>query len=171
MQGGAGPTLTGGKRIVTNKTGRRWARPAPDRASQRFAALRSHSCFSAPSCGAMNLGEIKDSQRAAWCPTIEVFDENGQAAGRSRCSPGSRAAAVVLRCGCTSGSAARGCACTGDGAAVCWRAICGISSQLDDGAATAPVTTGHALAECAEDAGGLPIDRSRQRVAAAPAMV
>ena len=30
---------------------------------------------------------------------------------------------------------------------------------------------GHALAERAEDAGHLPIDRSRQRMAAAPAMV
>jgi hypothetical protein len=25
------------------------------------------------------LGEINDSQRAAWCQTIEAFDENGQA--------------------------------------------------------------------------------------------
>jgi hypothetical protein len=33
------------------------------------------------------LGEINDSQRAAWCQTIEAFDEGGKSAGRSRCSP------------------------------------------------------------------------------------
>src|ERR1700680_3405385 len=36
--------------------GRRWATTGPCRVSQRLAALRSQSCFSAPSCGAMNSG-------------------------------------------------------------------------------------------------------------------
>ena len=33
------------------------------------------------------LGEINDSQRAAWSQAIEVFDEGGQAGNRSRCFP------------------------------------------------------------------------------------
>jgi hypothetical protein len=55
----------------------------------------------------------------------------------------------------------------------CWLA-CHLWEQLELDefwAPRLPVTKGHALAERAEDAGHLPIDRSRQRMAAAPAMV
>ena len=47
------------------------------------------------------LGEINDSQRAAWCQTIEAFDENGQSGKRTdRTVPrGSCGAAIGLRCG------------------------------------------------------------------------
>jgi hypothetical protein len=31
------------------------------------------------------LGEINDAQRAAWCQTIEAFDEGGSKPGKSRC--------------------------------------------------------------------------------------
>ena len=34
------------------------------------------------------LGEINDSQRAAWCRTIEAFDEDGQDAQTDRAVPG-----------------------------------------------------------------------------------
>ena len=73
------------------------------------------------------LGEINDSQRAAWCHTIEAFDESGQASRQVACSP-----RIVRRCHwiamwCRSGSAACGCTGPGNGVAVGWRAICGIS--------------------------------------------
>ena len=32
------------------------------------------------------LGEINDAQRAAWCRTIEAFDEGANTPDRSRCS-------------------------------------------------------------------------------------
>jgi hypothetical protein len=37
------------------------------------------------------LGEINDSQRAAWCPTIEAFDEGGQAGKQIALFPEDRA--------------------------------------------------------------------------------
>ncbi len=46
------------------------------------------------------LGEINDSQRAAWCQTIEAFDENGQSGKQIALFPEDRArAAIGLRCG------------------------------------------------------------------------
>ena len=41
------------------------------------------------------LGEINDAQRAAWCQTIEAFDEGGQRA----VSGGSCGTGAELRCG------------------------------------------------------------------------
>jgi len=38
------------------------------------------------------LGEINDSQRAAWCHTIEAFDESGQASRQVALFPEDRAA-------------------------------------------------------------------------------
>ena len=38
------------------------------------------------------LGEINDSQRAAWCQTIEAFDENGQSGKQIALFPEDRAA-------------------------------------------------------------------------------
>jgi hypothetical protein len=73
------------------------------------------------------LGEINDSQRAAWCHTIEAFDESGQASRQVALFPEDRAAppldcdVVQVRlaaCGCTG---------HGNGVAAGWRAIYGIS--------------------------------------------
>ncbi len=127
-QGGAGPTLTAGKRIVTEID-----RPEMGEAS----AVLSQPAFRGVAFALLLLRPVlrrdefgRDQRQPA---RRLVPDDRGvrrERAGRQagRAVPrGSRAAAVVLRCGCTSGSAARGCAGTGDGAAVCWRAICGIS--------------------------------------------
>jgi hypothetical protein len=75
----------------------------------------------------LDLGEISDSKRAAWCQTIEAFDENGGIANRSRCF---RITAQHLRWTATlCMSAAVACDCVGrdNGAAVRWRAIFGIN--------------------------------------------
>ena len=46
------------------------------------------------------LGEINDSQRAAWCQTIEAFDEGGQTGQTDRAVPrGSAGTGAGLRCG------------------------------------------------------------------------
>ena len=46
------------------------------------------------------LGEINDSQRAAWCQTIEALDEGGQVGKQIALFPEDRAgAAIGLRCG------------------------------------------------------------------------
>ena len=46
------------------------------------------------------LGEINDNQRAAWCQTIEAFDEGGQHARQIALFPEDRASAGAgLRCG------------------------------------------------------------------------
>ena len=73
------------------------------------------------------LGEINDSQRAAWCQTIEAFDESGQAGRQIALFPEDRAAPSLDAMSCMSGSAVCGCAGRGNGVAVGWRAIYGIS--------------------------------------------
>jgi hypothetical protein len=74
------------------------------------------------------LGEINDSQRAAWCQTIEAFDEREQA-GRSRCSTRiARRHCWIAMWWCTSGSAACGCAGPGKWGG-CWLA-CHLWEQL-----------------------------------------
>jgi len=45
----------------------------------------------------LHLGEINDNQRAAWCHTIEAFDEGGQQARQIALFPEDRAAPA--RCG------------------------------------------------------------------------
>ena len=46
------------------------------------------------------LGEINDSQHAAWCQTIEAFDESGQQARQIALFPEDRhGAGAELRCG------------------------------------------------------------------------
>ena len=48
----------------------------------------------------LHLGEINDDQRAAWCQTIEAFDEGGQQAKQIALFPEDRAApGAGLRCG------------------------------------------------------------------------
>jgi hypothetical protein len=59
---GLGDRLAG-EQVVAEDMGRRSFRRPPWAASQRLAALRSQSCFSAPSWGAMNSG-IKGSAMA-----------------------------------------------------------------------------------------------------------
>jgi hypothetical protein len=41
------------------------------------------------------LGEINDSQRAAWCQTIEAFDERGQAGRQVALFPEDRATPLL----------------------------------------------------------------------------
>ena len=111
------------------------------------------------------LGEINDSQQAAWRQTIEVFDESGQQRNQISLFPEDRAA-PPLDCdvrACPAQRPAR-CAGRGNGVAAGWRAICGISLRLDAfwSPASAGVATGDALAERAEDAGRLSVDRSGQ---------
>jgi hypothetical protein len=74
------------------------------------------------------LGEINDSQRAAWCQTIEAFDESGQAGKQIALFPEDRAA-PPLDCDVVHVRLSAVCACAGrgNGVAVGWRAICGIS--------------------------------------------
>ena len=73
------------------------------------------------------LGEINDSQRAAWCQTIEAFDENGQSGKQIALFPEDRAA-PPLDCDVVHVRLAV-CAYAGrgNGVAAGWRAICGIS--------------------------------------------
>jgi hypothetical protein len=73
------------------------------------------------------LGEINDSQRAAWCQTIEAFDEGGHPSRRVALFPEDRAAPRWTAMWCMSGSAACASAGPGNGVAVGWRATCGIS--------------------------------------------
>jgi hypothetical protein len=71
------------------------------------------------------LGEINDSQRAAWCQTIEAFDETEQAGRQVALFPEDRAP-PLLDCDVVhvrlSGLRLRR---PGNGADVGWRAICG----------------------------------------------
>ena len=53
------------------------------------------------------LGEINDSQRAAWCQTIEALTRTGRAANRSHCSPRIVRRRHWIAMWCMSGSAAR----------------------------------------------------------------
>src|SRR3979411_1343216 len=69
------------------------------------------------------LGEINDSQKAAWCQTIEAFDEGGQQARQIALFPEDRAA-PALDCDVVH-VVACGCAGRGNGVRVGWRAICG----------------------------------------------
>ena len=72
------------------------------------------------------LGEINDSQRAAWCQTIEAFDE-GRASQTDRVvSRGSSRRSWIAMC-CRSGSAACACVGRGNGVPAGWRVFCGIS--------------------------------------------
>ena len=73
------------------------------------------------------LGEINDSQRTAWCQTIGAFDEDGQAGKQIALFPEDRAPPPLNALWCMSGSTACGSAAHGNGVAVGWRAICGIS--------------------------------------------
>jgi hypothetical protein len=73
------------------------------------------------------LGEINDSQRAAWCRRSKRSTRTGRPVNKSRCFP-----RIVRRhrwsaTWCRSGSAACACADRDNGVAVGWRAICGIS--------------------------------------------
>ena len=109
------------------------------------------------------LGEINDSQRAAWCQTIEAFDENGQSGKQIALFPEDRAA-PPLDCDVVhvrlSGLRLRG---RGNGVAAGWRAICGISfNWMSSGHHVCGIATGDTLAERAEDAGRLSVDRSGQ---------
>src|SRR4051794_271873 len=75
----------------------------------------------------LDLGEINDSQRAAWCQTIEAFDEGGQSGKQIALFP----EVVQRRCwtvmGCMSGSVVCACAAHANGAGAGWHAIYGIS--------------------------------------------
>jgi hypothetical protein len=75
------------------------------------------------------LGEINDSQRTAWCQTIEAFDESSQQARQIALFPEDRPA-PALNCDvvwCMSGSVACGCTGRDNGAPAGWPAMCGIS--------------------------------------------
>jgi hypothetical protein len=73
------------------------------------------------------LGEINDSQRAAWCQTIEAFDEGVQTGKQIALFP----RIVRRRCwavmSCMSGSVVCASAVPGNGVGAGWRAIYGIS--------------------------------------------
>jgi len=73
------------------------------------------------------LGEINDSQRAAWCQTIEAFDESGGNRKQIALFPEDRAAPALIAMWCMSASAVCDCAGRDNGVAVGWHAICGIS--------------------------------------------
>src|SRR6202163_4789809 len=62
------------------------------------------------------LGEINDAQRAAWCQTIEAFDESGQQARQIALFPEDRAAPALNAMWCMSGSAVCGYTGHGNGA-------------------------------------------------------
>ena len=109
------------------------------------------------------LGEINDSQRAAWCHTIEAFDESGQASRQVALFPEDRAA-PPLDCDVVqvrlSGLRLRRPRQWGG----CWLA-CHLWDQLqldDFWSRRLPASRQDPLAERAEDAGGLPINRSGQ---------
>ena len=53
------------------------------------------------------LGEINDSQRAAWCQTIEAFDEQAERQTDRTVPRGSCGAAIGLRCGACPASGLR----------------------------------------------------------------
>ncbi len=119
------------------------------------------------------LGEINDSQRAAWCQTIEAFDETGQNGKQIALFPEDRAP-PALDCDVVhvrlSGLRLRNPRQWG----ACWLA-CHLWDELQLKrvlvALPARLATGDTLVERAEDAGRLQVDRSGQRVAAALAMV
>ena len=73
------------------------------------------------------LGEINDSQKAAWCKTIEVFDEGGQQARQLALFPEDRRRRRWPAMSCMSGSAVCVCAVRGNGVPAGWAASCGIS--------------------------------------------
>ena len=119
------------------------------------------------------LGEINDAQRAAWCRSIEVFDEDRGAAAQMALFPEDRAA-PELACAVVqvklSGLQLRRPRQWG----ACWLA-CGLVGPAATGrllaAATAAQPQGHPLAQCVEDAGRLPSHRPGQRMASAPPLV
>jgi hypothetical protein len=74
------------------------------------------------------LGEINDAQRAAWCQTIEAFDEGGQQAWQIALFPEDRAAPARTAMWFMSGSAGCGSIGRGNGVPAGWPAIFGISS-------------------------------------------
>src|SRR6266436_1745444 len=73
------------------------------------------------------LGEINDGQKAAWCRTIEAFDEAGQDPRQIALFPEDRRRQFWIAMWCMSGSADRGCTGRGSGAPAGWPAICGIN--------------------------------------------
>ena len=52
---------------------------------------------------ALYLGQINDSQRAAWCQTIEAFDENGQSEKQIALFPEDRVVLPLDAMWCMSG--------------------------------------------------------------------
>jgi hypothetical protein len=108
------------------------------------------------------LGEINDSERAAWCQTIEAFDENGQAGKQIALFPEDRVP-PPLNCDVVhvrlSGLRLRRARQMG------WllAGVPSVGSALTGSilvAAVTAITARDTLAERAEDAGRLPIDRS-----------
>ena len=109
------------------------------------------------------LGEINDGQRAAWCLTIEAFDENGQSGKQIALFPEDRAA-PPLDCDVVhvrlSGLRLRRPRQWGG----CWLA-CHLwisSNWMSSVTTSAGIATGDTLAERAEDAGRLSVDPSGQ---------
>lgn len=119
------------------------------------------------------LGEINDAQRAAWCKTIEVLEE-GRARPtqvaifpQDRQAPEMDCAVVQVRLERLRLERPRQWG-------ACWLALeLWGWLQLDEfWAPRLPASRkGTQVAACAQDAGGVPLDRSRQRVAAASALV
>ena len=119
------------------------------------------------------LGEINDAQRAAWCRSIEVFDEDRGASAQMALFPEDRLA-PELACAVVqvklSGLQLRRPRQWG----ACWLA-CELWDQLRTGrllaAAPAAQPQRHPLAQRAQDPGRLSPDRSGQRMASAPGLV
>ena len=119
------------------------------------------------------LGEINDAQRAAWCRSIAVFDEDARRRDAAGPVPGGPRGPGVGLCG-GPGQAERTAAAPPaavGGLLAGVRAVGPAAAGHLLAAATAAQPQGHALAECPQDAGGLPSDRPRQRVAPAPPVV
>ena len=116
------------------------------------------------------LGEINDSQRAAWCRSIEVIDGDTQSRQMALFASDRGGAGAGVRGGAGRGprrasAAAVGRVLAGAGAV----GSAGVGSVL--AAAAAGESARDALAGRAQDAGLLPVDRAGQRVAPAPALV
>ena len=119
------------------------------------------------------LGEINDAQRAAWCRSIEVFDEDRGVSAQMALFPEDRLA-PALACAVVqvklNGLQLRRPRQWG----ACWLA-CGLWDllQLDTfwQPRLPPQPQRYPLAQCVEDAGRLPSHRPGQRMASAPPLV
>ena len=150
------------------------------RAKRRFKDGKEHRYFSVvENCRnrdgrvvqrqVLYLGEINDSQRAAWCRSIKVLQGDSGSVPMALFADDREAPELdceVVRIDVSALSLHRAAAMGRVLAVADTLGSIGTGSVL--GAAVAGEPAGHALAGRVEDAGVLPTDRSRQRVAAAP---